>query len=249
MPAATNSSSEAPFLDPPGPRVEPLAQLAEVTADVVREAEVDQRELLGSAPLDLLERAVPTLDVDVGRRRRRQHRPARLDPYSGCVARVERRAVEVADVVGGMAGRGEDLETRDAVGRDADVALGYGCKLAPELIERVPVQLARAPLEPDGSPRCGAPISETQHRQLRMLAHEHSGRTRVVEVDVRQQQPLARRRARSPRSASPAFRAATHDVGPQSKRDSPPDVSRRYAPTVRAAPRWNRSIGCSAIAK
>ncbi len=47
-----------------------------------------------------------------------------------------------------------------------------------------------------------------------------------------------------PRSASPAFSAGRHDVGPQSKRDSPPDVSRRYAPTVRAAPAWNRSIGC-----
>src|SRR6187397_1704283 len=30
------------FLDPPSPRVEPLAQLAEMPADVVREAEVDQ---------------------------------------------------------------------------------------------------------------------------------------------------------------------------------------------------------------
>ena len=37
--------------------------------------------------------------------------------------------------------------------------------------------------------------------------------------------------------------------GPQSKRDRPSDVSRRYAPIVRAEPPWSRSIGSRERAK
>ena len=82
-----------------------------------------------------------------------------------------------------------------------------------------------------------------------MLADEHAGRARVVEMDVREQQALDVAELVARARASPAFSAGMHDVGPQSKSDSPPDVSSRYAPTVRAAPAWNRSIGCSAVAK
>ena len=58
------------LLDPARPGVEPGAQLGEMPADVVGDAEVGQGELLGRLPFDLLERAVPALDVDVRRRRR-----------------------------------------------------------------------------------------------------------------------------------------------------------------------------------
>ena len=49
-----------------GETVEPLAEVAEVALDVVEDAEVDQRQPLGCAPRDLVERRVPGLDVDVG---------------------------------------------------------------------------------------------------------------------------------------------------------------------------------------
>ena len=175
--AATNSSSVAPASTRPRPGVEPLAQLGEMAADVVREPEVDQRQLLRSAPLDLLERAVPALDVDVRRRRRWQHRAARLDPHPGRIARVERRAVEVADVVRGVARRGEDLEPGGAVARDPDVLLGHRCELAPELVERVAVEPPRAPLEPRG-------VDEVRRADLR---------------DPDRSAPGARGRARPPR--------------------------------------------------
>ena len=38
--------------------------------------------------------------------------------------------------------------------------------------------------------RCGAPISDTQTGQLRVLADEHAGRAGVVEMDVGEQQVL-----------------------------------------------------------
>src|SRR6187549_2309964 len=54
---------------------------------------------------------------------------------------------------------------------------------------------------------------------------------------------LRRSPSSTPRSASPSFSAEMQLEGPQSKRDRPSDVSSRYAPTVRAAPAWNRSMG------
>ncbi len=81
-----------------------------------------------------------------------------------------------------------------------------------------------------------------------MLTDEHAGRAGVVEMDVGEQEVLDVAEL-VPALGQPAFSAGMQDVGPQSKSDSPPDVSSRYAPTVRAAPTWNRSIGCSAVAK
>src|SRR5688572_10685112 len=159
-------------------------------ADVAGEAEVDQRQLLRRAAFDLLERAIPPLHVDVRRRRRRQHDPARLDPDSGRVARIERRAVEVADVVRRVPRRREDLEPGDPIACDADVRLGHRRQLSPELVERVAVEPPCAPLEPRVVDEMRRTDLRDPDRELRMLAHENACRARVVEVDVREQQPL-----------------------------------------------------------
>src|SRR5581483_800096 len=50
------------------PRVELAAERVEVPVDVVDEAEVDEREPLRCAAADLLDRRVPCVDIDVGRR-------------------------------------------------------------------------------------------------------------------------------------------------------------------------------------
>ena len=112
---ATNSSSVAPSRDAVGPLVAGGgASSLEVALDVLEDAEVDQREPLGRAPLDLVDRRAP---------RPRGRSPAaasagstncaRLDAHAGRVARVERPvAVEVADVVARVAGGREARRAR-----------------------------------------------------------------------------------------------------------------------------------------
>ena len=123
--------------------VEP--ELGEVPRRVVGDAEVDEGEALGLAPLDLVDRLLPGLDVDLGRRRRRQHEAAGQDAHAARVAGVERAVgIEVADVVRRVAGRREAVEAEHAVADDVDVLLRHRRELAPERVERVAVQPARA---------------------------------------------------------------------------------------------------------
>src|SRR5439155_26875767 len=99
----------------------------------------------GSAALDLVERLLPRLDVDLGRRRRRHDEAAGQDAYAARVTGVERPVgIEVADVVGGVARRREAVEPEHAILDRVDVLLGHRRELAPERVERVAVEAARA---------------------------------------------------------------------------------------------------------
>src|SRR6476646_4159729 len=119
--------------------------------NVVEDAEVDEREPLGRTALELLDRLLPEIDVDLRRRRRRHHVTARRDPHTGGVARVQGAvAVEVADVMRGMARRWEAVEPEDALAGDVDICRRHGCELAPERVEGIAVKAARAPLEARG---------------------------------------------------------------------------------------------------
>ena len=86
--------------------------------------------------------------------------------------------------MGGMARRGEAREPDHGVPDDADVLLGHGRQLAPQLVERVAVQPPRARLEPARVDDVRRPDLGDVHRELRMLAHERPGGAGVVEVDV-----------------------------------------------------------------
>src|SRR5919201_5916668 len=109
---------------------------------------MDQREALWLPPLDLLERAKPALDVDIGRRGDGQYVAAGLDADAGGVAGVERSiGVQVADVVGGMAGRRETLEPDDPLADHLDVRLRHRRELAPEDVDCVAVEAAGAAFE------------------------------------------------------------------------------------------------------
>ena len=88
----------------------------------------------------------------------------------------------------GVAGRGERLEVEHAVADDPHVLLGDGSELAPEAVEVVPVEPARAPLQ-------AARVDEVRSSDLahvddeaRALAHERARRAGVVEVDVGEEQ-------------------------------------------------------------
>src|SRR5207342_14846 len=178
------------LLDAPRPGVEPRAELREVAADVVGEAEVDQRQPFGRTALDLLERSIPSLDVDIRRRRRWQYGAARQDPDAGGVARVERRAVEVADVVRGVTGRGEDFESGGALVGDMQVPLRDGRQLAPELVEGVAVEAPGASLQPRGIEQVRRADLGDPDLQTGVLADERSRGAGVIEVDVREEQVL-----------------------------------------------------------
>src|SRR4051794_4016840 len=107
-----------------GPRMEPPPQLVEVPRDIVGDSEMDQREALGRAALDLVQRREPEIEVELGRRRRRQHGLVWLDADAGGVAGIQRAvAVEVADVVRCMSGRRETLEPEHALADDVHVRL------------------------------------------------------------------------------------------------------------------------------
>src|SRR5207253_5024301 len=103
-------------LDELGPGGEAAAQVAEVPLDVVGDAEVDERDAGGRPALDLVDRRVPRVDIDLGRGRRREDVAGRLDAHACSIARIERPvAVQVADVVRGMTGRRKAVEAENAV--------------------------------------------------------------------------------------------------------------------------------------
>ena len=130
-------------------RVERLAHAGEMILDVVEDAEVRQREARRRAALRLPERLLPGLQVDVGRGRRREDEACGRDPDAHGVAGVQRSVlVQHRHVVARMPGAREALEPDDAVADDPDVRLGDGNELAPERVERVAVEAARARLEP-----------------------------------------------------------------------------------------------------
>src|SRR5215216_6285817 len=72
------------------PLAQARAQLREVPEDVLGDAEVDQRQSFRPPRLDLLERALPGLEVDLGRRGGREHELAGLDPHTRGVPGIER---------------------------------------------------------------------------------------------------------------------------------------------------------------
>ena len=93
----------------------------------LEDAEVDQRQPRGRAALDLADRGLPGLQVDLRWRQRRQDEPRRRDPDAGRVARVERSvAVQIGDVVRRMARRRKGLEADDVALGDVDVPAGTG---------------------------------------------------------------------------------------------------------------------------
>ena len=125
-----------------------------------------------------------------------------------------------------VAGRGEGLEPEHRAVDRVDVLLRDRRELAPERVERVAVEPARALLEPLGLDEVRRADRRDVHLQAGVLADEHARRAGVVEVDVREQE-MADVGEREPRAASPPSSASTHVVGPQSSSAGPSFVSRR----------------------
>ena len=164
--------------------VQPFSQFGEVSCDVVEDAEVDQRETLGSAAADLVERGVPRLHVDVGRRRRRDDPDGWIDAHARCVTGEQEPVPQVADVMCRVTGAREAVEIEDPFADDVDVLLGDRHERSPEGVERVAVEASGTALEAGRVDEMGRADGRHVHGQPRVLAHKDTGRARVVEVDV-----------------------------------------------------------------
>ena len=79
-------------------------------SDVLVGAEMRDRQAAGSPRRDPLDRVVPRIEVDVGRRRGRDRQRLVADPDAADVSDVRRRVVQIADVVRRVPGCVGDLE-------------------------------------------------------------------------------------------------------------------------------------------
>ena len=151
-----------PVADAVGPAAHRGAQRVEVALDVVEDAEVDQGEAARRASLDLVDRSLPRIEVDLGRRRRREDEPSRRDADPCGVAVVERPVlVLVGDLVrrrGPVPGstRARRLDRRRPARSSRD-----GLELAQSSSNASPYSRRALVSSRLGSTRCGAPISET----------------------------------------------------------------------------------------
>ena len=163
---------------------------ARCSCDVVEDAEVDEREPARRAALDLRDRLLPGLEVELGRRAGRHRRSDR--PRSGRRPRPPRRASRPPSRYEtwchAWPGRREALEPNDAVADDVHVLRRNRRELAPELVERVAVEPARARLELRRVDEVRRADLGDVNLEPRVLAHEHARGARVVEVDVREEQ-------------------------------------------------------------
>ena len=130
------------------PLVQPPAQLAQVAADVLEHTEVHERGRFGtSARAPRSSRARPTTSTSGGASA--AARAGSGDPDTRRITGVDRAVVvREADVVRRVPRCGEALEPDGLVADDPDVRLRHGSELAPELVEGVAVEPARAGLEP-----------------------------------------------------------------------------------------------------
>src|SRR6478735_3359087 len=107
-----------------------------MVARLVDDAEVDQRQAFRRPQLELVDRPLPGLEVDLRRRRDGQDVTVGQDPDARGIARVEGAfAVEVADVMRSVAGSGKALEAEHGRADEMHVLLRNRRELAPKPVE------------------------------------------------------------------------------------------------------------------
>jgi hypothetical protein len=165
------------------------AELIEVGLHVVGEPEVDEGQAAGCAAFELVDRAIPGLEVELRGWGGRGDEVVRLDPHSGRVAGIERAVSgEVGDVVTGVSRGGECGQAERLVADCVDVRFGDRGQLSPQVVERGAVEASRAALEPGRVDQVRRADLGDVDLQISMLTDEDAGGARVVEVDVAQEQ-------------------------------------------------------------
>src|SRR4051794_23666314 len=159
--------------------VEPGAYTIELLAHVIHVPEVRQGKPRGIPTVDEVERGLPLLEIDVGRRRRRQREVERRHPYAAHVpdVRVAAVLVQVDDVVRRVSGRVLDPQPLDglaAVERH-DVLLRHGGDLPPQPLHVVAVQLRCALQQLGRVDQVRRAALVHVHLELWEAAHEDAG--------------------------------------------------------------------------
>ena len=184
----------------------------------------------GVQPSTSVERFLPGLDVDVGRRRGGHDQVRGRDPAGGDVADEGGAAllVQVADVVGGVAGGVGDAhaEHRLAAAEDLHVGLGHRHDLAPEALHLVAVEALGAGQQLRGVDQVRGAALVDVDLEVGPAPHQRPGRGGVVEVDVGEERPPAAARRRAPPAAS---RSRTRARGRPARRRPPSSRSRAGA--------------------
>ena len=179
----------------PSERLEILEQRLQVRTRVVHRSEMSQKQRLRRPRLDARGARRPEIEIDVRRRRGRQH-VSTIDTHAGNVAHERHTAgvIKVADVVRGVARRVRHVE-ESAARLDAlatpehhQVLLRHGRKLSPEAIHVVAVQPRGALNQLLGMRHVPRAALVHQHFDPRMTPDDGAGRAGVVEMDVREQQ-------------------------------------------------------------
>ena len=191
----------------------------------------------GAQASTVRDRLFPELDVDVRRRGRRDHQVGRRDAAGGDVADEGGAGllVQVADVVGGVAGRVGDahpehhLAARQRSSRSPPGPAGS----PPEVLELVAVEALGAGQQARGVDQVGRAALVDVDRQVGPAGDHRAGRGGVVEVDVGEQDRLAA--ARPPSFSSRVWR---EDSGPGST--SMPSTSQQ--PITCGRPRCSTSM-------
>src|SRR5687767_5841683 len=138
---------------------------------------MDEGKPVRPAPFDLVDRALPGLEVELRRRARWHHERAASDSNARRVSCVQRAAgVEIRHVMPGMARCREAFETDDLVADHVDVLGRDWDELAPEPVERVAVEPAGARFEPRRVDHVRGSDLRDVNLQRRMLAYERARR-------------------------------------------------------------------------
>ena len=158
-------------------------------------AEVREEEQIGIPREDAIGARAPRLEIDVGRRRRRQHQTPARPADAGRIAdeREPRRRQEVADVMRRVARRlgrldrvADDLERSRSL-RICSRAAGTARTSPHSRFMSAPYSRDALASSADGSAMCGAPFACTNTRASRAAVDQHARRARVIEMDVRDQ--------------------------------------------------------------
>ena len=148
-----------------------------------------QRKARGGASFGLHDRLLPGFEIDLRRRGGRQDEASGRDPHADRVARIQRPVgMQIRHMMAGMARASKALEAEHLVAYQMHILSRHGEELAPELVERVAVEPARTRLEPRRVDEVWRADLGHVNAEARIPLHERSGRARVVEVDVREQE-------------------------------------------------------------
>jgi hypothetical protein len=175
-----------------GPRLECRPRPLDVLSNRLRpldDAEVDEREPRRLVEEDLVERPVPSVEIDVRRRRVGDDEPAGHDADAGRITGVERAVfAHVRGVVRRVTGGRERLQPRRVLLDHDHVLRRNGEWGAVGGIEDLAVEAARRLDEPRRVDEMWCADRVHVHLDLRVVAHDVTRCARVVEMDVREEQ-------------------------------------------------------------